>query len=138
MSACLLRLFLLPSEYAVTRLGPDEPLPEWADRAPFSSATRTSEELSVISVASSVPSEVAQEGGFRCLKVQGPLAFSEVGVLSSLAAPLAEAGVSILSVATFDTDYLLVRKGDLARTIKVLGAAGHEVSDAPGGDRSGT
>ena len=35
--------------------------------------------------------------------------FSMVGVLASLVGPLAEAGISVFAVSTFDTDYLLVK-----------------------------
>lgn len=52
---------------------------------------------------------------------------SEIGVLASLAGSLAEAGISIFVVSTFDTDYLMVREADLERVIAVLGEAGHEV-----------
>ena len=57
----------------------------------------------------------------------GTLDFSLVGVLSSLLTPLAEAGVSVFALSTFDTDYLLVRQGNLEQAVQALGAAGHAV-----------
>jgi hypothetical protein len=59
--------------------------------------------------------------------VQGPLDFSMIGILASLAAPLATAGVSIFVISTFDTDYLLVRGEDLERAMVTLRKAGHQV-----------
>jgi uncharacterized protein len=59
--------------------------------------------------------------------VAGPLAFSEVGVLASLAAPLATAGVSIFAVSTYDTDYLLVKETALESACRALERAGHHV-----------
>ena len=41
--------------------------------------------------------------------------------------PLAEAGVSIFALSTFDTDYLLVLEQQLARAVGALFDAGHSV-----------
>ena len=57
----------------------------------------------------------------------GTLELSEVGVLAALAGPLANAGISVFVVSTFDTDYLMVREAALERTVVVLREAGHEV-----------
>jgi uncharacterized protein len=53
------------------------------------------------------------EAGWRAFTVEGELEFSAVGVLSAILLPLAEAGISILSLSTFDTDYVLVRVATL-------------------------
>ena len=75
-----------------------------------------------------VPAGVRREDGFRCLAVRGPFAFEAVGVLASLAAPLARARIPILAISTFDTDYLFVRQVHVARAIRTLRRAGHVVS----------
>jgi hypothetical protein len=59
------------------------------------------------------------------LKVRGPLDFSLTGIISSLASPLVEAGISIFAISTYDTDYVLVREEDLDRARKVLTESGH-------------
>ena len=74
-----------------------------------------------------VPDEVRAERKRRLMQIEGKLAFAMTGVLSSLATPLAEAGISIFAVATYDTDYLLVRDEDLQEATKALEAAGHRV-----------
>ena len=56
-----------------------------------------------------------------------PVAQSAVGVLAGLLGPLAREGVSAFAVSTFDTDYLLVREGDLGRAAGALEGAGHRV-----------
>jgi len=66
------------------------------------------------------------------LKVHGPFVLSEVGVLSSLAAPLAQAKVSLFAVSTFNTDYLLVSAEQLRHAISALEKAGHKVLTAEG------
>lgn len=125
--AMALTLQLIPGEFATCRLPPGVPVPAWAGSAVFSSVTRTAEELSIICPAASVPAGVKAERGWRLVKVAGPLDFAQVGVLASITAPLAAAGISLLAVATFDTDYVLVPAARLDEVRRALTAAGHTV-----------
>ena len=118
-----LRLRLLPGTFAVCRLHPDEAPP-----AGFWSLTRTEDELSVICVEDAVPQGAVVERGWRGLQVAGALDFALTGVAAALTAPLAAAGVSVLPVATYDTDYLFVRESALAAAVAALEAAGHVVA----------
>jgi hypothetical protein len=127
-----LRLAVLPERLAVCRLRPEEAIPEWASTAGFSSVTRTREELSVVCAETAVPDDVRCERGWRALVVAGPLDFGLIGVIASLAEPLARAGVPIFVLSTFDTDYLLVKESRLAEAGAVLSAAGHEISTLVG------
>ena len=113
---------------AVCRLPPGSVVPEWANRAHrFLTVSRTPEELSVTLDAEVVPREVPCARGYRALRVRGPLDFDLVGVLASIAGPLADAGISIFNISTHDTDYVLVKSADLARAVPALEAAGHRV-----------
>lgn len=123
-----LSLSLLPGRLAVCRLGPNEAVPHWLFSTSFWSVTRTDEELSVILPEELVPSSWKAEKDWRYLKVLGPVDFSLTGVLASLSTPLAEAGVPILAISTYDTDYLLVRNGDVDRAKEVLIEHGHRIS----------
>ena len=123
-----LSLSLLPGRFAICRLKPDEQIPSWVFSPSFWSVTRTDEELSLILPEELVPSSWKAEKGWRCLKVLGPLDFSITGVVASLSTPLAQAGVSILAISTYDTDYLLVRNGDVDRAKEVLIEHGHRIS----------
>jgi len=118
-------LLLLKDAFAICRLGSDALLPPWATAGAFSSITRTPDELSVVCPQANVPDGVKCVSGWRCLRVAGTIEFSVVGVLAALAGPLAEAGISIMTLSTFDTDYLLVKDGDLTRTLDTLERAGH-------------
>jgi hypothetical protein len=120
-----LTLVYLDGTFAVCRLAADAPIPGWATDSPFVSITRTEEELSVVCREGAVPEGVRCESGWRCLRVAGTLGLSLVGVLASLLGPLAEAGVSVFVVSTFETDYLLVRVADYQRAVAVLRSAGH-------------
>lgn len=75
-----------------------------------------------------MPAGVRRGDGFRCLELRGPFALESIGVLASLATPLARARIPILAISTFDTDYLFVKQVHLARAIRALRSAGHVVS----------
>jgi len=122
-----LTLSVLPEEFGVCRLESTDEIPGWAMSEPFFSITRTPAELSIVCPAACIPEETPAERGWRCFKVHGPLDFVQTGVLLSLAKPLAEAGVSIFAVSTYDTDYLLVKRGDLRKAIAALRLSGHRV-----------
>jgi hypothetical protein len=122
-----LTLTLCPDILAVCRLDPDGVVPPWASGGPLTSITRTPAELSVVCLQKGVPEGVRCERGWRCLAVQGPLAFGLTGVLASLTRALAPAGVSVFAISTFDTDYLLVREADVERTVELLSREGHRV-----------
>jgi len=119
-----LELTLLPHCYAIFRLPPHEKL---GDGTAFVSITYTHDEISGVCEEASLPASVAAQRGRRLFRVKGPLDFSLTGFLASLAGPLAEAGVSIFVISTYDTDYLLVAEHDLDLAIAALGRAGHTV-----------
>ena len=125
-----MKLLLLPGLFAVCQLDPDVPLPAWATSGSSGllSITRTPNELSIVCAQEVAPMDVRTERDWRCLMVEGPLDFSLTGVLSALLAPLADAGVSIFALSTFDTDYLLVRAAQLDLAVETLSAAGHLVA----------
>jgi len=124
-----LALELLPDTFAICRLAADEPIPAWATSRPFFAVVRTSAELSVMCAAELVPGTVQASRDWRVLQVQGPFDFALVGIMASLAVPLANAGVSIMPVATYDTDYVLVRAPQLAQAVAALRGAGHAVRE---------
>lgn len=131
MSTWKLTLTLLPGTFAICRLAADAPIPAWATSgtsAGFTSITRTADELSVVCAQACVPADVTAERDWRCLKVEGPFDLNgTVGVLAALTAPLAEAGIGIFTVSTYDTDYLLVSETSLGRAVATLAAAGHTI-----------
>jgi hypothetical protein len=107
-----LTLMILPERYAVCRLAAEADFPEWARPSDLLALLRTRDELSVVCAERFAPPEARAERGWRVFKVQGPLDFSLVGVLAAILTPLAQAGVSVMALSTYDTDYVLVR-GDM-------------------------
>ena len=96
------RLKRLDGSYAVCRLEPSAPFPDWAEGGGFVSISRSDDELSVVCGEPRVPPDVHHDGGWTCYKFVGPFAFDESGIVSSVIGPLSEAGLGIFVVSTFD------------------------------------
>jgi hypothetical protein len=99
---------------------------------PFYSLTHTAEETSVVlgeELLDTASSGADIERGWACFKVQGPLDFALVGILSRLSTALAAAGVSIFAISTFDTDYVLVKQESKAAATHTLTARGYTMLD---------
>jgi hypothetical protein len=128
-----LTLDVLAEALTVLRFAADATVPAWAlHGGSFGNVTRTAHELSVVCATArvppgSLPADARREDGWRAIELVGPFAFTEVGVLLQVAAPLAAVGVSILAMATFDTDYVLVQQTRLASAVAALRRAGHTV-----------
>lgn len=94
--------------WAVVKLPPEEMVPEWAWQGGLASVTRTARELSIVCPEEAVPAEAQAERGWACLELTGPFPFDMTGVLRSFIGPLADAGVPVFAVSTYDTDWVLV------------------------------
>ncbi len=112
---------------AVVRLGPGSDVPDWATASTLFSVTATATETSLVCHASSVPTKARKQGPFVAYEVAGPLDFALTGVLATLLAPLAEAGVSVFTLSTFDTDWILVPAQHAGTADEAWAAAGHTV-----------
>ena len=123
----LLTLTVLPGRYAICRLDATADVPTWAGTGQFVSVSRTTDELSVVCLETNVPSGVTCAPGWRILKCEGPLDYGLTGIMASLAEPLADAGVPIFPVATYETDYILVKDQHLEAAINALVGYGHAV-----------
>ncbi|CAM04502.1 hypothetical protein A8924_5645 [Saccharopolyspora erythraea NRRL 2338] len=89
------------------------------------------------SLAEDAGPDIRVEGPFVALEVAETLDFSLTGVLVSLLTPLADAGIGVFTLSTFDTDWILVPADDADAAAKALTAAGHSVRTEPGGTRTG-
>lgn len=134
-----LTLEMLPGRFAVARLPGDADFPAWATEGAVVSMTRTPDEVSIICDEAALPAGSRAERDFCCLRVAGSIPFSAVGVLESLARPLARARISVMALSTYETDYLFVRAEDLAAALGALSAAGFDVAaSADTGDDGGS
>jgi len=91
---------------------------------------RTDEELSLVCRTESTPANTtAREDGWRGFRIEGTLDFSLIGILSPIAAILAENKIGIFAVSTYNTDYVLVKEENFDKAMTALGAAGYEITE---------
>jgi hypothetical protein len=114
---------VVPGTLAICRLHATDRIPSWALELHegFVSITRTADELSIVCPEEAVPPDTQVEEDWRALVIPGPIPFEATGVMAALATPLANAGIPIFAISTFDTDYVLVRSQNLELALEVLG-----------------
>lgn len=116
---------VLAPELAVVRLPLHGAPPEWACRGEVWAVIGSPGERTAVCPAGAVPPGVPAEAGWAALRLEGPFAFDLVGVLASFVRPLAEAGVAVFVLSTYDTDLVLVKRASLERALGALATAGH-------------
>lgn len=121
-----LRLEVLEGTFAICRLAADAAVPGWVE-GPLLAITRTPDELSLVCSDARVPEAVRHDAGWRCLRLVGPFDLNLTGILAAVLAPLAQVEVGIFAISTYDTDYVLVRAGQLEAALLALRSAGHRV-----------
>jgi hypothetical protein len=119
-----------PETLAVVKLPPGAEVPAWAESSSIFSITATASETSVVCAARSVPKKSVHRRPFTAFEVEGPLDFALTGVLASLLAPLADAGISVFTLSTYDTDWILVPGDDADRAEEEWRRSGHQVAPA--------
>ena len=119
-------LQFLSDTYAVCRLSPTAELPAWV-RGELLSVSRTPEELSIVCPDGCVPEGVQAAREWRCFRIKGSMPFDLLGVVASLTATLAHAGIPVFVISTFDTDYILIKETDRLAAVEALVTAGHTV-----------
>ena len=124
-------LTVQPGLLAICRLPADAAVPAETASSPLWSVIRTPDELSIVCGADDVPPGAITDGGWRALTLAGPFDLTtEVGVLVRVLQPLADAGVGIFALSTYDTDHVLVKDTNLTATVTALRGAGHTVAGA--------
>ena len=116
----ILTMKLLKEKYGVCRLNKNELIPEWAQNSDFFSITKTCDELSIVCAQGDIPNDIKCEKDWRIFKIEGPLDFSLIGILASISTILAQKGISIFAISTYDTDYILVKNKDVDNAIQSL------------------
>ena len=94
---------------------------------------KTDEELSLVIPTEETPAETTErDDGWRAFRIQGVLDFSLIGILSRLSRILAENGIGIIAISTYNTDYILVKKENFDRAMRVLSDAGYHCREDSG------
>lgn len=125
----MLELQPLPDTVSICRLDPGAPLPDEPPGASLWAAVRTATELSLVVPDGAEPPGAKTDPGWRVLRVVEAHSLEVTGVTASLAAPLAEIGIPIFTLATFDTDHLLVQIDRFEEAIARLRAVGHRITE---------
>ncbi|MDI6603480.1 MAG: ACT domain-containing protein [Patescibacteria group bacterium] len=114
-------LSILPQKLGICHFAANSPIPDWGIRGEFFSITKTDQELSIVYPQEKIPAGILFEKDWRAFKVEGIVdGIYAVGIIASLSKPLAEAGISIFNISTYETNYLLVEEKNLAKAKKVL------------------
>jgi uncharacterized protein len=114
-------LSVVPEKMGICHLGKNIPIPDWAIDGDFFSITKTEEELSIVCFQDKIPAGILFEKDWRAFRVEEiPDILYSVGVIASLAKPLAEAGISIFNISTYETNYILVEDKNFGKAKQVL------------------
>lgn len=119
-----LKFSTLYEEFTVHRLQPNEPIPTCVLSSSFYSITKTNDELSIVCESNLLINKSIKSENWSCIKIEGPLPFELTGILAKIATCLATAEISIFSVSTYDTDYILVKNDNLKKAITALTSSG--------------
>lgn len=124
-----INLQMMPWKLAVCKLTEAE-FPSWAHESRFLSYTKTADEYSLVCETQLVPKERSAETGWDCMKVEGVLDFSLIGIIAGLTAILAAEKISVFVISTHDTDYLLVKEETTKQAMEALALRGYQFVNA--------
>jgi hypothetical protein len=124
-----LRLRLMSQKFAICSFPPDATFSDWAHSSSILSITRTPKEITLVCEENHVPGECQKSGNFKCIKVEGSFDLDAVGVLASMAEPLAQNKISLYVISTYDTDYVLIHAKNIDKAVSCLDKFGHTFMD---------
>ena len=96
--------------------------------AEFCFVGKTDEELSLVCMTENAPKEyIEREDGWRAFRIQGVLDFSLIGILAKISSLMADNGIGIFAVSTYNTDYILTKAEKYEKALQVLAEAVYEI-----------
>jgi hypothetical protein len=122
-----IKLEILEPLFGIVKLEQNSNIPKWVANEYFYSITKTAAEISVVCLQRNIPDNKICEKDWKVIKIAGSLDFSMVGIISKLSTVLADGGISIFVISTYDTDYILIKKRDIENTIELLKEAGYNL-----------
>jgi hypothetical protein len=126
---------LLPETFAIVRLRPEARMPLWAHTTAFAESSfftlsKSADEVSIACEERCVPDELAPDAqtsrGWRAMRL-GTMDLLLVGIAARFTRALADAGVNVNVIATYDTDYIFIQHAKLDIALRALHEAGYEV-----------
>jgi uncharacterized protein len=123
-----LQLIILKNTFAIYRFNPDVEVPGWVSGSAFFSVTKSPDELSVVcEQRENNTGATAVSGDWKAMKIAGPLDLSLVGIIAEVSRILKESNISIFSISTYETDYVLIKSRDINKAIESLKTNGHQI-----------
>ena len=127
------RMEPLPQEFSVCKV---EDYSGIDMEQPFVFTGSTDEEKSLVCPTGMVPENTtSREDGWRAFRICGELDFSLIGILAGISRVMADAGIGIFVISTFNTDYVLVKEYDFEKAKKALTAAEYKNASSSAGWR---
>lgn len=119
-----------PEQIAVVRFGPGANIPAWAESSSVFSIVATATHTTVVCAARNVPTKARHVRSFTAFGVKSEAALEDFGVYASILAPLAEAEIAAVPLATFDEPWVLVPQKSANRAADAWRSKGHTVAPA--------
>lgn len=114
-------LSILPEKLGICHFDKKSPIPQWALEGDFFSITRTDQELSIVYPQEKIPGGVLFERNWRAIRLESNLDMHSIGIIATLSKPLADNGIAIFDISTFETNYILVEEKNLKKAKEILG-----------------
>ena len=115
----------IPHEFSICKVA-DYTMVDLA--RPFHFTGGTDREKSLVCPTDCVPANaLVRNDGWRAFRVAGTLDFSLIGILARISGLLAEAGIGIFAVSTYDTDYILTKSENYNRALEALAGDGWRI-----------
>ena len=125
----MIKLKVLKDIYAVCKFNSSSEIPSVIYSSDFYSITKAPDELSVICKQSGLINDTQGiNKDWRIIKVIGPLDFSLIGIIAEISRILYKNKISIFSISTYETDYILVKNLNLKRALDSLESNGYEIT----------
>lgn len=122
-----MRLKKIEGDFSICKLGN---LPGGDRKRQYFFVAKTDEEISLVCQTKDVPDHtLRREDGWKAFRIQGVLDFSLIGVLAEISSLLAENGIGIFVVSTYNTDYILTKENDYLCALALLVQAGYLVEE---------
>lgn len=112
--------------YSVIKLDPVNGIPTPPAKSTFWTCSRTADELSLVCATESAPvtGVISREDDWVAFRVAGAMEFTLTGVVARISEPIANAGLGIFVISTFDTDYILIKNHEAAEAVQGWRLAG--------------
>ncbi len=118
-------IIIIGSGFSVCKLNS---LCDTSELSPYCFLSVTDEEISLVCPTDHIPEDTsAREDGWSMLRIEGQLDFSLIGILAGISKVLADSGIGIFAVSTYNTDYILTRTDQFGKAISALRAAGYNI-----------